>query len=143
MKIRKWITRGEFVHFGSTIDTSRSRTRRIQLIIFNFINEIQKFVYPKCLIFKLPNVSNKHAWSIRKRLLRSSINKRNKELQHLSKELSLSGNVLSMQLSTIDFYILTKSITSYNKKSLQKLLYIQQKKVIFTDKRLQLTYIHS
>ena len=33
------------------------------------------------------------------------------------------------QLSTIDFYILTKSITSYNKKSLQKSLYTQQKKL--------------
>ena len=34
-----------------------------------------------------------------------------------------------MQLSTIDFYILTNSITSYNKKSLQKSLYTQQKKL--------------
>ena len=86
-------------------------------------------MYPKFLIFKLSNVSNKDALSIRKRLLRSAINKRNKELQHLSKELSLSENFLSTQLSTIDFYILTKSITSYNKKSLQKLLYTQQKKL--------------
>ena len=77
------------------------------------------------LIFKLPNVSNKDALSIRKRLLRSAINKRNKQLQHLSKDLSLSENVLSTQLSTIDFYILTKPITSYNKKS----LYTQQKKL--------------
>ena len=84
-------------------------------------------MYPKFLIFKLPNVSNKDALSVRKRLLRSAINKRNKELQHLSKELSLSVNFLSTQLSTIDFYILTNSITSYNKKSLQKSLYTQQK----------------
>ena len=81
----------------------------------------------KFLTFKLPNVSNKDALLIRKRLLRSAINKRNKELQHLSKELSLSENFLCTQLSTIDFYILTKSITSYNKKSLQKSLYTQQK----------------
>ena len=86
-------------------------------------------MYPKFLIFKLPNVSNKNTLSIRKRLLRSAINKHNKELQHLSKELSLSENFLSTQLSTIDFYILTKSITSYNKKSLQKSLYTQQKKL--------------
>ena len=38
-------------------------------------------------------------------------------------------NLLSTQLSTIDFYILTKSITSYNKKSLNKSLYAQQKKL--------------
>ena len=38
-------------------------------------------------------------------------------------------NFLSKQLSTIDFYILTKSITSHNKKSLLKSLYTQQKKL--------------
>ena len=38
MTFRKWITRGEFVHFRSTIDTGRSRTRRIQLIIFNYVH---------------------------------------------------------------------------------------------------------
>ena len=86
-------------------------------------------MYPKFVIFKLLNVSNKDTVSIRKRLLRSAINKRNKELQRPSKEPSLSVNVLSTQLSTIDFYILTKSITSYNKKSLKKSLYTQQKKL--------------
>ena len=84
-----------------------------------FLNSCKQLcVYPKFLIFKLPNVSNKDALSIRKRRLRSAINKRNKEIQHLSKKLSLSINFLSTQLSTIDFDILTKSITSYNKKSL-------------------------
>ena len=55
------------------------------------------------------------------RLLHNATNKRNKELQHVSKELS--------QLSTIDFYILNRSITSYNKKLLQKLLNTQHKKL--------------
>ena len=86
-------------------------------------------MYPKFLIFNLPNVSNKDAVSVRKRILRSAINKRNKELQHVSKDLSLFENFLSKQLSTIDFYILTKSITSHNKKSLLKSLYTQQKKL--------------
>ena len=85
------------------------------------------------LIFKLPNVSNKDALSISKTLLRSAINKRNKELQHISKDLSLSENFLFPQLSTIDFYIVTKSITSYNKKSLQKSLYTQQKKILIDE----------
>ena len=99
----------------------------IKILVYQSFESLD--VYPKFLIFKLLNVSNKDALSIRIRLLRSAINKRNKELQHLLKELSLSVNVLSTQLSTIDFYILTKSITSYNKKSLQKLLYTQQKKL--------------
>ena len=95
-----------------------------------FLNNCKQLsVYPKFLIFKLSNVSNKDALSIRKRVLRSAIINRNKELQHLSKELSLSENFLSTQLSTVDFYILTKAVTSYNEKSLQKSLKSQQKKL--------------
>ena len=87
----------------------------------DFLNNIKQLdMYLKFLIFKLLNVSNKDALSIRKRLLRSTINNRNEELQHLSKELSLYVTFLSTQLSTVDFHILTKSITSNNKKSLQK-----------------------
>ena len=78
----------------------------------DFLNNCKQLgMYSKFLIFKLPNVSNKDVLSNRKRLLRSVINKRNKELQHLSKELSLSENVLYAQLSSIDFDILTKYIT--------------------------------
>ena len=69
------------------------------------------------------------ASSIRKRFLRSAIINRNKELQHVLKELSISGNFISKQLSTIDFYILKKPITSHNKKLLQKSLYTQHKKL--------------
>ena len=95
----------------------------------DFLNNCKQLgVYPKFLIFKLPNVSNKDAVSIRKRLIRCAINKPNKELQHISKDLNLSETFLSRQLSTIDFHILTKSITSHNKKSLLKSLYTQQKK---------------
>ena len=68
-------------------------------------------------------------FSICKRLHRRAINKCNTELQHLSKELCLSKNFLLTQLSSIEFYIFIKSITSHNKKSLQKSLYTQQKKL--------------
>ena len=77
----------------------------------------------------MPNFSNKDTLSIRKRPLRSAIKKRNKELQHLSKVPSLFKNVLSAQLSSIDFSTLTKFIILYNKKSLQKSLCTQQKKL--------------
>ena len=71
----------------------------------DFLNNCKQLgVYPKFLIFKLSNVSNKDALSVRKRLLCSAINKRNKEPQHVSK------NISSKQLSTIDFYILIKNL---------------------------------
>ena len=50
----------------------------------DFLNNCKQLVvHPKFLIFKLPNVSNKGALSICKRLLHSAIKKLNKELQHL------------------------------------------------------------
>ena len=71
-------------------------------------------------------------------MFRSAINKRNKELHHVSKELSQSETFLSRQLPAINFYTLKQSITSYNKKSLRKSLNAQQKSYI-TDEKLQPT----
>ena len=64
----------------------------------DFLNNCKQLgVYLKFLIFKLQNVSNKDALSIRKRLFRSTISKRNKELQHVLKELSQSETFLFKQ----------------------------------------------
>ena len=95
-------------------------------------------MYPEFLILKLLNVSNKDALSVCKSLLRSAINKRNKELQHFSKELSLSK-----QLSTTDFTSLENlyhRITRYccrnrytrNKKSYLQLTYIHRKLLLIS-----------
>ena len=100
----------------------------LNLDIDYFNNCKQLGVYPKFLIFKLSNVLNKDVLSIRKRLLRSTINKRNKDIQRVLKELSQSETFLSKQLSTIDFYILNRSIitskidkyTTKNKSSLTR-----------------------
>ena len=57
----------------------------------DFLNNCKQLgVYPKFLIFKLPNVSNKYDSSICKKLLCSAINNPNKELQNVLKELSIS-----------------------------------------------------
>ena len=109
-------------------------------------------MYSKFLIFKLLNVSYKDALSIRKRLLCSAFNKRNKELHDVSKELSESKTFLSKQLCTIDFYILNKSITSHKKKLLRKLLKIstqlstqtrRYQKKSYQDRRETTAYINS
>ena len=61
----------------------------------DFLNNCKQLsVYPKFLIFKLPNVSNKDASSTCKRLICSGINKRNKELQHVLKEFCMSNSFL-------------------------------------------------
>ena len=38
-KFREWITKREFVHFRSSINTNRNRARRIQFNTFNFIKK--------------------------------------------------------------------------------------------------------
>ena len=73
----------------------KCKKNKLKLEIDFLNNWKQLAVYPKFLIFKLLNVSNKDAASIHKRLLHSAINKCNKELQHDFKELSMSENVLS------------------------------------------------
>ena len=105
------------------------KKKKLKLDI-DFLNSCKQLgVYPKFLILKLPNISNKDAASIRKWLLRSTINNHSKELQNIFKKLSLSEKFISKQISIIDFCIPKKSITLHNNKSLQKLLYAQHKKL--------------
>ena len=61
----------------------------------DFLNNCKQLcLFPNFLIFKLTNVSNKDALSTRKRLLCSAINKCNKELHYVLKELSQSETFL-------------------------------------------------
>ena len=69
-------------------DKLKYKHEKLKLDI-DFLNNCKQLgVYLKSLIFKLPNVSNKDALSICKRLVHSAINKCNKELKHVSKQLS-------------------------------------------------------
>ena len=61
----------------------KHKMKKIKLNI-DFLNNCKHLgKYRKLLIFELKSVSDKDAVSIRRRLLRRSINKCNKELQHL------------------------------------------------------------
>ena len=110
-----------FITLNNNIDLiTKSLNDNIKWDI-DFLNNCKQVaVYLKFLFFKLPKVSNKDTSSICKRVLRSSINKRNKELQHVLKKLSISEDFLTKHLSTIDFYILTKSIISHSDELLKK-----------------------
>ena len=89
--------------------------------------------YPKFLIFKLPNVSNEDASSIRKRLLRSAINKRNKEFQHALKELVYPKTFYLNSFLLLTFTSLKKlqhrkAINRYRNRYIYS-----TEKIIFTD----------
>ena len=114
------------VEYFQKYEKLKNKQNKLKLDI-DFLNNANNLLcIQNSLSFKLPNISNNDALSIRKRLLRSAINKRNNELQHISKELSQSEIFLSKQLSTIDFCILNGSITSHNNKLLQISLNPQQ-----------------
>ena len=66
------------------------KKKKLKLGIDFLNNWKQLAVYPRFIMFKLPNISNKDTLSICKRIFRSAINKHNKELQHLSKEFSVA-----------------------------------------------------
>ena len=66
------------------------KKKKLKLGIDFLNNWKQLGVYPRFIMFKLPNISNKDTLSICKRIFPSAINKHNKELQHLSKELSVA-----------------------------------------------------
>ena len=68
--------------------------------------------------------------------------KNNKELQDTSKESNRNKLFLSKQLSFIDFYIINKSTTSHNKKTLENFGNMQYAKLPFMTK-LQPTFICS
>ena len=100
------------------------KRNKLKLDIDFLNNRKQLGVYPKFLIFKLPNVSDKDALFVKDSFVVPSINVI-KNSNIFQKNSVYAKNSLSTQISAIAFYILTKSITSYNKKLLQKSLYTQ------------------
>ena len=84
----------------------KTKKSKLKLDIAFLSNCKQLGVYLKFWIFKLLNVSDKDASSIRKRLLCSAINDCSKELQHILKELNISKNFIFKQLSTLYYWLL-------------------------------------
>ena len=107
-----------------------------------FLNNCKQLnLYPEFLIFKLLNVLNKDALSIRERLLRSTINKRNKELQHVSKELSQS-EIFFIQTAIYYWLLHPQQIFNISQQEIvSKTAKYSAQKTISLDKKLQPTYI--
>ena len=120
------------------------KKQKLQLDI-NYLNNCKQLgVCPNFLVFKLPNVSKHDAFGIRKKLLRSAINKANKQFHQTSKALITTERNLSNILSSIDFYILNRSVTHFNNKILQKCIATQQKKLsALTHNRNLPTFSHN
>ena len=83
-----------------------------------FLRNCQIFnVTPKFLTINLPNVSSYDLRSIKNRLLRSAINKRNTELRSLKRDLSNHEREIGRVLSSVDKFILDNVV----KKNIDKI----------------------
>ena len=72
-----------------------------------FLRNFQTFnVTPKFLAINLPNVSSSNLQFIKKRLLQSAVNKRNKELRSRKIDLSNHEREIGRVLSSVDKFIL-------------------------------------
>ena len=97
-------------------------------------------VYPKFLTFNLPNVTSHDARFIRKRLLRSAIKKRKKELHSLRKDAVVYEKDLTKVLSSIDKYILDNAIKKNVYKCAVKTIKTHEKKLRNLTKNVTLPF---
>ena len=81
------------------------KTRKAELDI-KFLRNCKIFkVIPKFLSFNLPYTNEVDSKFIRKRLLRSALNKRQDELKKLQNNHAKTLQTLTMKLSCVDLYI--------------------------------------
>ena len=97
-------------------------------------------VYPKFLTFNLPNVTSHDARFIRKRLLRSAVKKRKKELRSLRKDADVYEKDLAKVLSSIDKYILDNAIKKNVYKCSVKTIKTDEKKLRNLTKNVTLPF---
>ena len=87
------------------------KKRKAELDV-SFLRSCKTFnVFPKFICFPLPNTNRFDVLAIRKRLLRSAISKRQKELNKLSCDCDNLTERVKNSLNSVDWYLLNKALT--------------------------------
>ena len=106
-----------------------------------FLRNCQTFnVTPKILTINLLNVSPHDLQSIKKRLLRSAVNKRNKELRSLKRDLSNYEREFRRVLSSVDKFILDKVVKNNVGKITKTTMKTHEKKLRNLTKNISLPF---
>ena len=106
-----------------------------------FLHNCKTFnVKPKFLSFNLPYTNEVHSKFIRKRLLRSALNKRQDELKKLEKDHENALQTLSLELSSVDLYILKKCIRHNFGKAVNNVISTHEKKLKNLTKNTQIPF---
>ena len=96
----------------------------------NFLTNCRTFdVTPKFLLKKWANINERDAKLIRKKLLKSSLFKRQKEANKLDAELNILTDKLKTAMSPLDFYILLRTVNWNVKKHEKKIIQTHEKKL--------------
>ena len=95
-------------------EKTSTKARKARLDV-NFLKNCQSlYVFPRFISFALPNTSAKEVKAIRKRLLRSAIEKRSKELKWLENERDKISNKLRTILNSLDFSLAQRSTEQHS-----------------------------
>ena len=106
-----------------------------------FLRNCQIFnVTPKFFTINLPSVSSYDLQSIKKRLLRSAVNKRNKELRSLKRDLSNHEREIGRVLSSVDKFILDNVVKKNIDKITKTTMKTHDKKLRSLTKSLSLPF---
>jgi len=111
------------------VEKLSKKVKKAELDI-NFLTSCQRFnVFPKFVCFPLPNVNKHDVFAIRKRLLKSALNKRSKEKRKLKYEKDKIENKIKKVLSGIEFYIFNKALQRNIDQEVNSIVRNHQKKL--------------
>ena len=120
--------------------TTKKRTAELDVA---FLKDCQSFgVFPNFLCFPLPGVSNQDTLAIRRRLLRSSILKRLRELRKLNNDLTKKADELKGFMNSLDWSILNKALKKNVDKQVNNQLLTHRKKLKKLTRNKALPFTH-
>ena len=106
-----------------------TKKRKAELDIA-FLTECRNFgVFPKFVCFPLPNVNNSDVYSIRRRLLRSAVMKRTRELRKINNDLERKTTHIKNTLNSLDCSVLQRALKKNIDKKMEKIVDTHRKKI--------------
>jgi hypothetical protein len=133
---------GLTVHILRKLEKYHIKSNKARLDI-NFLKNCKSFnVYPKYLGFNIPHANYNDIISIKKRLLKSALNKRINEKKLLDKELENLKSQVRKNSSSLQWYLLTKTINNNIKKKELSIITTHEKKLRSLTKSTSIPFKH-
>ena len=124
-------------------EKTRKKIRKAALDLTFLMNCQTLNVVPKFLSFNLPNVNKYDKRCLRKRLLRSAVSKRKKEMRSLKRSLSTYEKEIQNILSSVDKFILDRAVEKNVERSTKTIIKTHQKKIKNLTKNIALPFTHN